>query len=114
MEFLPVLSAMGRELGTPVVMVVLFIGVIIAAQRAFGGTFEHYRAEAVSVRNAQAETNKTMLGLIEQMREEISAISIRLVECQRQHKEDRIMIEAQEQRLYRLQIALAEKGIQFP
>lgn len=105
---------MGKDLGTPVVMAVLFIGVILASQRFFGGTFENYRAEAVSVRTAQAETNKTMLGLIEQMRSEITSISVRLVECQKQHSEDRLMIQAQEQRLYRLQIALAEKGIQLP
>lgn len=114
MDPLAAIAAMGKELGAPVLMVTLFIAVIMASQRVFGGTFENYRAEAVSVRTAQAETNRTMLGLIEQMRAEITSISVRLAECQRQHTEDRTMIHAQEQRLYKLQIALAERGIQLP
>lgn len=93
MEAIPILLALSKELGTPVLWAALFVAALYAAQRFFGGWFEMARASTANHADAQAKTNSTMLQFIERLNGEIarlseaeSTIMERLAECERRHR----------------------------
>ena len=93
MELIPLLIAVGKDLGSPISWGVLFVVVLFASQRYFGDWFKMAREGTANHAEAQARTNTNMLSFIERLNGEIkrlteseALIMERLADCEKRHR----------------------------